>query len=52
METPSPSKSALTFDQLLLRLSVLKEKVARIEEKVKRCKPTSLKSAAKLPQKP
>jgi hypothetical protein len=48
---PYASKRVLTFDQLLLRLSALKEKVTRLEEKVRVCRETSLKSAAKSQQK-
>ena len=48
---PYASKPVLTFDQLLLRLSALKEKVTRLEEKVKVCRETFSKSAAKLQQK-
>ena len=46
-----PSRSIQSIDYLLLRLSALKEKVAKLEEKVKLCKAASSKSDGRLQQK-
>ena len=49
---PLPDKRAATIDELLLRLSALKEKVTRLEERVSKCKsPTSLTFDGKSRQK-